>query len=177
MFDEYFKPLSVETPVPSAPAVPVSSAGTPSSTIIDQDVPSPSHSPSSSEVQPPILHQGVAVGPTFEDNPFAQADNNPFVNVFAPEPSYEESSSGDLVPPLDCAMIIALKWINIVKLDEYGDVLKNKARSSYTRLSSEEGSLWLEVGSMGVIYVDDIIFASTDPKSCDTFSNEMSSKF
>ncbi|GKD02084.1 retrovirus-related pol polyprotein from transposon TNT 1-94 [Tanacetum coccineum] len=27
------------------------------------------------------------------------------------------------------------------------------------------------------IYVDDIIFASTDPKSCDIFSNEMSSKF
>ncbi|GJU34909.1 putative reverse transcriptase domain-containing protein [Tanacetum coccineum] len=27
------------------------------------------------------------------------------------------------------------------------------------------------------IYVDDIIFASTDPKDCDCFSNEMSSKF
>ncbi|GJY92015.1 retrovirus-related pol polyprotein from transposon TNT 1-94 [Tanacetum coccineum] len=27
------------------------------------------------------------------------------------------------------------------------------------------------------IYVDDIIFASTDPKDCDRFSNEMSSKF
>ncbi|GJR39121.1 copia protein [Tanacetum coccineum] len=27
------------------------------------------------------------------------------------------------------------------------------------------------------IYVDDIIFASTDPKACDIFSNEMSSKF
>ncbi|GJW51314.1 retrovirus-related pol polyprotein from transposon TNT 1-94 [Tanacetum coccineum] len=27
------------------------------------------------------------------------------------------------------------------------------------------------------IYVDDIIFASTDPKTCDKFSNEMSSKF
>nr|GFD29987.1 retrovirus-related Pol polyprotein from transposon TNT 1-94 [Tanacetum cinerariifolium] len=27
------------------------------------------------------------------------------------------------------------------------------------------------------IYVDDIIFASTDPKACNIFSNEMSSKF
>ncbi|GKF92030.1 retrovirus-related pol polyprotein from transposon TNT 1-94, partial [Tanacetum coccineum] len=27
------------------------------------------------------------------------------------------------------------------------------------------------------IYVDDIIFASTDPRDCDIFSNEMSSKF
>nr|GFC18945.1 retrovirus-related Pol polyprotein from transposon TNT 1-94 [Tanacetum cinerariifolium] len=34
----------------------------------------------------------------------------------------------ELVPPLDCAMIISLKWIYKVKLDEYGDVLKNKAR-------------------------------------------------
>ncbi|GJW03031.1 reverse transcriptase domain-containing protein [Tanacetum coccineum] len=34
----------------------------------------------------------------------------------------------ELVPPPDCAMIIALKCIYKVKLDEYGDVLKNKAR-------------------------------------------------
>ncbi|GKD73312.1 retrovirus-related pol polyprotein from transposon TNT 1-94, partial [Tanacetum coccineum] len=33
----------------------------------------------------------------------------------------------ELVPPPDCAIIIALKWIYKVKLDEYGDVLKNKA--------------------------------------------------
>nr|GEX23474.1 ribonuclease H-like domain-containing protein [Tanacetum cinerariifolium] len=33
-----------------------------------------------------------------------------------------------LVPPLDCATIITLKWIYKVKLDEYGNVLKNKAR-------------------------------------------------
>ncbi|GKB20963.1 retrovirus-related pol polyprotein from transposon TNT 1-94 [Tanacetum coccineum] len=37
-------------------------------------------------------------------------------------------SRPELVPPPDCAMIIALKWIYKVKLDEYGDVLKNKAR-------------------------------------------------
>ncbi|GKF93167.1 hypothetical protein Tco_0279886 [Tanacetum coccineum] len=35
----------------------------------------------------------------------------------------------ELVPPPNSAMIIALKWIYKVKLDEYGDVLKNKARS------------------------------------------------
>ncbi|GJY43277.1 hypothetical protein Tco_0431490 [Tanacetum coccineum] len=34
----------------------------------------------------------------------------------------------ELVPPPDCSMIIALKWIYKVKLDEYGDVLKNKVR-------------------------------------------------
>ncbi|GJT93404.1 integrase, catalytic region, zinc finger, CCHC-type containing protein [Tanacetum coccineum] len=46
-----------------------------------------------------ISHQGVAAGPTIKDNPFAQAKDNPFVNVFAPEPSSEESSSGDVIKP------------------------------------------------------------------------------
>ncbi|GKC75006.1 retrovirus-related pol polyprotein from transposon TNT 1-94 [Tanacetum coccineum] len=97
MFDEYFEPPSVERLVPPAPAtqVLVNSAGTPFSTTIDQDAPSTSYSPSSSEVQPPISHQGVVIGPTIEDNPFPQAKDDPFVNVFALEPSSKESSSGD----------------------------------------------------------------------------------
>nr|GEU55074.1 retrovirus-related Pol polyprotein from transposon TNT 1-94 [Tanacetum cinerariifolium] len=43
MFDEYLEPHRVERPVSPSPAVqvPVNSAGTPSSTIIDQDTPSP----------------------------------------------------------------------------------------------------------------------------------------
>ncbi|GJV89908.1 retrovirus-related pol polyprotein from transposon TNT 1-94 [Tanacetum coccineum] len=199
MFDEYLEPYSVERPVPPTPAVqvPVVSAGTPSSTTIDQDAPSTSHSPSSSKVQPPISYQGVAARPTIKDNPFAQAKDNPFVNVFAPEPSSEESSSGDvssaestqviqphnhlgkwsndhpmdniiefqdchgevclfeamqekihefdqlqvweLVPKPDCVMIIALKWIYKVKLDEYGDVLKNKAWLVAKGYRQEEG--------------------------------------
>ncbi|GKD90940.1 hypothetical protein Tco_1366447 [Tanacetum coccineum] len=34
----------------------------------------------------------------------------------------------ELVPCLDYVMVIGLKWIYKVKLDEHGDVLKNKAR-------------------------------------------------
>ncbi|GJU18860.1 retrovirus-related pol polyprotein from transposon TNT 1-94 [Tanacetum coccineum] len=99
MFDEYLEHPHAERPVSPAPAVsvPVNSTGTPSSTTIDQDAPSPSHSPSSSALQSLSLHQGVAVESTLmEDNPFAPVDNNPFINVFAPEPSSEASSSGDL---------------------------------------------------------------------------------
>nr|GEW17077.1 retrovirus-related Pol polyprotein from transposon TNT 1-94 [Tanacetum cinerariifolium] len=44
----------------------------------------------------------------------------------------------ELVPPPDCSIIIALKWIYKVKLDEYGDVLKNKARLVAKGYSQEE---------------------------------------
>ncbi|GJX42431.1 retrovirus-related pol polyprotein from transposon TNT 1-94 [Tanacetum coccineum] len=188
MFDEFLEPPRVERPVSPAPAVPVlvNSAGTPSSTTIDQDAPSPSHSPSSSALQSPSIHQGVTAESTLmEENPFAHVDNDSFINVFALEPSSEASSSGDLsstesphvtqtlhhlgkwskdhpldniignpsrpihefdglqvwelVPQPDCVMIISLKWIYKVKLDEYGDILKNKAQLVAKGYRQEEG--------------------------------------
>ncbi|GKE69556.1 retrovirus-related pol polyprotein from transposon TNT 1-94, partial [Tanacetum coccineum] len=99
MFDEYMEPPRVERPVSPSPAVQVSvnSAGTPSSTTIDQDAPSLSHSPSSLALQSLSLHQGVAAESTIrEDNPFAPIDNDPFINLFALEPSSEASSFRDL---------------------------------------------------------------------------------
>nr|GEU74427.1 retrovirus-related Pol polyprotein from transposon TNT 1-94 [Tanacetum cinerariifolium] len=140
MFDEYLELPCVERSVSPTTAVqvPIISAGTPSSTTIDQDAPSPSHSPLFLELQHHISHQGVTAGSTIiKDNRFATVDIDPFINVFVSEPSFKASSSGDissaesiqeLVPRPDCVMIIALKWIYKVKLDEYGDVLKNKAR-------------------------------------------------
>ncbi|GJV68083.1 retrovirus-related pol polyprotein from transposon TNT 1-94 [Tanacetum coccineum] len=97
---EYLDPPRVERPVSPDPAVPVlvNSASTPSSTTIDQDASSPSHSASSSALQSPSSHQGVATGSTIiEDNPFAHANNDPFINVFASEPSSEASSSKDAI--------------------------------------------------------------------------------
>nr|GEZ14115.1 integrase, catalytic region, zinc finger, CCHC-type, peptidase aspartic, catalytic [Tanacetum cinerariifolium] len=99
MFNEYLEPHRVERPVSLAPAVqvPVNSAGTPSSTTIDQDAASPSISSSSSTLQSPSLHQGVAAESTLmEDNPIDLVDNNPFINVFALELSSNASSSGDV---------------------------------------------------------------------------------
>nr|GEX01487.1 retrovirus-related Pol polyprotein from transposon TNT 1-94 [Tanacetum cinerariifolium] len=168
MFDEYLEPPRVNKPISPAPAVPVpvNSAGIPSSTSIDQDAPSLSHSSSSSALQSPCLYQGVAAESTLMDgNPFDPIDNDPFINIFASEPTSKASSSGDassaestynfksaitedywfqamqdeihefdrlqvweLVTQPDCVMIIALKWIYKVKLDEYGDVLKNKVQ-------------------------------------------------
>ncbi|GKC12491.1 hypothetical protein Tco_1009273 [Tanacetum coccineum] len=115
MFDEYLEPPSVERSIPHALAFPilVVSADTPFSTTIDQDAPSTSHSPSSLEVQPPTSHQGVATGPTIKDNPFAQAEDNPFVNVFAPEPSSAESSSKDVSSAESNQVIQPHNWLRV----------------------------------------------------------------
>ncbi|GKC20314.1 retrovirus-related pol polyprotein from transposon TNT 1-94, partial [Tanacetum coccineum] len=212
MFDEYFNP-----PGPSV------------SIAIDLDASSGSHTSSPPDHHSSSVHQGVAGEQYAEVNPFAAADPEPFVNVFAPDHHSEASSSGEftipesnqstiphehfrkwtdshpldniignpsppvstrkqlatdalwcfynsvlskvepknftsavtkdcwfqamqdeihefdrldvweLVPPLDSAMIIALKWIYKVKLDEYGDVLKNKARLVAKGFRQEEG--------------------------------------
>nr|GEW03722.1 retrotransposon protein, putative, unclassified [Tanacetum cinerariifolium] len=132
MFDKYLEPPRAERPGSPAQAVqaPVNSAGTPLSTTIDQDVPSPHISPSSSPLQSYSLPPGVVVEPHFmEDHNVAPIDNNPFVNVFAPEPHSEASSSRD----------ISSTESPHVKLDEYGDVLKNKARLVAKGYLQEEG--------------------------------------
>nr|GFC66531.1 hypothetical protein [Tanacetum cinerariifolium] len=99
MFDEYLEPPRAErlgspTQVVQAP---VTSAGTPLSTIIDQDAPSLHISPLSSALQSNSLPPGVVAEPYFmEDHNVASVDNNPFVNVFSLEPHSEASSSGDI---------------------------------------------------------------------------------
>ncbi|GJR39274.1 retrovirus-related pol polyprotein from transposon TNT 1-94 [Tanacetum coccineum] len=212
--------------------------------------------------------------------------DHPLDNIIAMQDEIHEFDRlqvWELVPQPDCVMIIALKWIYKVKLDEYGDVLKNKARLVAKGYRQEEGidfeesfapvarieairilianaasknmtiyqmdvktaplngelkeevyvcqpegfvdpnypthvyrlnkalyglkqapRAWYDTLSLFLldnnfskavvdptlftqktgkhillvqIYVDDIIFASTDPKACDIFSNEMSSKF
>ncbi|GJX79771.1 retrovirus-related pol polyprotein from transposon TNT 1-94 [Tanacetum coccineum] len=68
----------------------------------------------------PSVHHGVAAEQSFQVNPFSAANPEPFVNVFAPDSNSEASSSR-------------------VKLDEYGDVLKNKARLVAKGYRQEEG--------------------------------------
>ncbi|GJY08858.1 retrovirus-related pol polyprotein from transposon TNT 1-94 [Tanacetum coccineum] len=143
----------------------------------------------------------------------------------------------ELVPRPVYVMVIALKWIYKVKLDEYGDVLKKKSRLVAKGYPQEEEEVfvsqpevfedpdnpthvyrlkkalyglkqapraWYDTLSklliatkffkgavdptlftrktgkhilLVQIYVDDIIFASTDPTACTIFSKEMNSKF
>nr|GEU36089.1 hypothetical protein [Tanacetum cinerariifolium] len=176
MFDEYFEPSTVQQ-VPPAPAVHILvNPPYPSISIaVDQDASSEGHSPSSSDHKSSFVHHGVAADHYLEVNPLSPVDNEPFVNIFALDPSsecfynsilskvelksfksavtedcwfeamqeeiheFDRPQVWELVPPLDCAMIIALKWIYKVKLDEYGNVLKKKARLVAKGYRQEEG--------------------------------------
>ncbi|GJX55967.1 retrovirus-related pol polyprotein from transposon TNT 1-94 [Tanacetum coccineum] len=52
---------------------------------------------------------------------------------------FERLEVWELIPHPDCVMVITLKWIFKVKLDELGGVLKNKARLVARGYHQEEG--------------------------------------
>ncbi|GKC52961.1 retrovirus-related pol polyprotein from transposon TNT 1-94 [Tanacetum coccineum] len=228
-------PRSVDLPAPEVIApidevvapVPAVSTGSNSSTIVDQDAPSPSNSQTTPETQPPVIPNDVE-----EDNHDIEVThmyNDLFFSVPIPEVHYDQSSSSDiihiivhpdhqisehtskwtkdhpleniigeldrpvstrlqlheqalfcyydafltavepktykdavnqscwieamqeelneferlevweLVPRPDKVMVITLKWIYKVKLDELGGILKNKARLVDRGYRQEEG--------------------------------------
>nr|GFB61041.1 retrovirus-related Pol polyprotein from transposon TNT 1-94 [Tanacetum cinerariifolium] len=165
MFDEYLEPPRAERSVLPAQAVqaPVNSAGTPFSTTIDKDASSPSISPSSSALQSHTLHQGVAAKPSYMKDHTLATDAlwclySSVLSKLKPKNfksaitedcwfqamqdeiyEFDRLQVWELVPQPDCVMIIALKWIYKVKLDEYGDILKNKARLVAKGYRQEEG--------------------------------------
>ncbi|GJW04020.1 retrovirus-related pol polyprotein from transposon TNT 1-94 [Tanacetum coccineum] len=227
-----FKPHSrtpeVVSPIHEVVApVPAVSTGSPSSTNVDQDAPSPSNSQTTPETQPPIIPNDVE-----EDNhdiEVAHMGNDPYFGIPIPEVHFDQSSSSniiytivhpdhqisehnnkwtkdhpleniigeltrpvstrlqlheealfcyydafltdvepksykdaltqscwieamqeelneferlgvwELVPRPDKVMVITLKWIYKVKLDELGGILKNKARLVARGYHQEEG--------------------------------------
>ncbi|GJX89308.1 retrovirus-related pol polyprotein from transposon TNT 1-94 [Tanacetum coccineum] len=125
------------------------STGSPSSTTVDQDAPSPSNSHTTRETQTPIISHDVE-----EDNhdiKVAHMGNDPYFGILIPEVTSDQPSSTnvihtivppdhhELVPPPDKAFVITLKWIYKVKLDELGGILKNKARLVARGYRQEEG--------------------------------------
>nr|GEV21740.1 hypothetical protein [Tanacetum cinerariifolium] len=106
------------------PPVQAELTGSPSSTTVDQDAPSPRNDPlfgmpilkvasdqSSSTISPHIIVQ-----------PDHQIPQHNKLNEF------ERLEVWELVPRIDTVMVITLKWIYKVKLDKLGRILKNKAR-------------------------------------------------
>nr|GEW52730.1 retrovirus-related Pol polyprotein from transposon TNT 1-94 [Tanacetum cinerariifolium] len=123
MFDELLNPPpSVDHQAPEViastvdviPPVQADSTGSPSSTSVDQDAPSPNIE---------VAHMG----------------NDSLFGVPNPEVTSAQSSSTELVPRPDKVMVITLKWIYKVKLDELGGILKNKARLVARGYLQEEG--------------------------------------
>nr|GFB56282.1 integrase, catalytic region, zinc finger, CCHC-type, peptidase aspartic, catalytic [Tanacetum cinerariifolium] len=170
MFDEYLEPLCVKRLVPPAPAVqvPVNSAGRPSSTTIDQDAPYPSHSPSSLDLQSPCIHQGVAAESTLiEFNSVFPVDTNPFVNVFAPEPSSDASSSSEDVSSAESTYVSQTlhhlgKWSKDHPLD---NVIGNLSRPISTRKQLVTDALWCLYNSV-LSKVEPKNFNSAITKDC-----------
>nr|GEV69370.1 retrovirus-related Pol polyprotein from transposon TNT 1-94 [Tanacetum cinerariifolium] len=177
---------------------PAASTGSPSSTTVDQDAPSPSNSHTTPETQPPIIPNDVEEGN--HDIEVAHINNDPYFGIPIPktkdhpvenitgEPArpvstrlqlheqalfcyydafltsvepkmykdaltqsywiesmqeelneFECLEVWELVPRPDKVMIITLKWIYKVKLDELGGILKNKARLVARGYRQEEG--------------------------------------
>nr|GEV66922.1 retrovirus-related Pol polyprotein from transposon TNT 1-94 [Tanacetum cinerariifolium] len=131
LFDELLTPPpSVDPPAPEVIApitkvialVPAESIGSYFSTTVDQDAPSPSKSQTTPETQPTIIPHDVE-----EDNhdiEVAHLGNDPLFELN----EFERLKVWELVPRPDKVMVITLRWIYKVKLDELGGILKNKAR-------------------------------------------------
>nr|GEV67357.1 retrotransposon protein, putative, unclassified [Tanacetum cinerariifolium] len=83
-----------------------------------------------------------------------------------------------LIPQPDYVMIIALKWIYKVKLDEYGDVLKNKARLVAKGYRQEEG-INFEESFASVARIDPIriFIANTASKNMTIYRMDVKTAF
>ncbi|GJS93632.1 retrovirus-related pol polyprotein from transposon TNT 1-94 [Tanacetum coccineum] len=104
LFDELLTPPpSVDYPAPEVVApihevvalVPVVSTGSPSSTNVDQDAPSPSNSQTTPKTQPPNIPNDVE-----EDNhviEVAHMGNDPYFGIPIPEVPSDQSSSSDSI--------------------------------------------------------------------------------
>nr|GEY50703.1 retrovirus-related Pol polyprotein from transposon TNT 1-94 [Tanacetum cinerariifolium] len=116
MFDELLNPppsVNPQAPEVIAPIAKVilpvqaKSTGSPSSTSVDQDAPSP--------IEPKTYKDALTQSCWIEA---MQEELNEF----------ERLEVWELVPRPDKVMVITLKWIYKVKLDELGGILKNKSR-------------------------------------------------
>ncbi|GJY77556.1 retrovirus-related pol polyprotein from transposon TNT 1-94 [Tanacetum coccineum] len=117
---------------------PVASTSPPSSTTVNQDALSPSNSQTTPKTQSPIISNDVEE--ENHDLDVVHMNNDPFFGIPIPENVSEASSSSDeLVPRPDKVMVITLKLIYKVKLDELGGILKNKARLVARGYRQEEG--------------------------------------
>nr|GFB95944.1 integrase, catalytic region, zinc finger, CCHC-type, peptidase aspartic, catalytic [Tanacetum cinerariifolium] len=163
MFDKLLNPppsvvnqaLKVIDPIVEViPLVHADLTSPPSSITVDQDAPSPSKTHTTTEIQSSLIPQDV--GDDNLDMEVAHMGNDPFLvylfqkflmcnlhqrHLLNQEElnEFERLEVWELVPRPDQVMVITLKWIYKVKLDELGGILKNKARLVACGYRQEEG--------------------------------------
>ncbi|GJX19497.1 retrovirus-related pol polyprotein from transposon TNT 1-94 [Tanacetum coccineum] len=128
LFDELLNPPpSIDPPAPEVIALndevvapgPAESNGLPSLKTVNQDAPSP--------IEPKTYKDALTQACWIEA---MQEELNEF----------ERLEVWELVPCPDKVMVVTLKWIYKVKLDELGGILKNKARLVVRSYRQEEGN-------------------------------------
>ncbi|GKB91595.1 retrovirus-related pol polyprotein from transposon TNT 1-94 [Tanacetum coccineum] len=117
------------------------STGSPSSTTVDQDAPSPSNSQTTPETQSPIIPNDVE-----EDNhdlDVAHMNNNPFFGIPIPENDSKASSSLDVIPSIVHTAALnsehVTKWTKDHPLD---NIIGELERPVSTRLQLHEQALF-----------------------------------
>ncbi|GKC17610.1 retrovirus-related pol polyprotein from transposon TNT 1-94 [Tanacetum coccineum] len=183
LFDELLNPpSSVDHSAPKVITLivevvapePAASTGSPSSTTVNQDAPSPNvaqmnndpffgipitendfEASSSSNVIPTIMHTATPNSEhitkwtkdypldniIFEPKTYKDAlTQSCWIEAMQEELNeFERLKVWELIPCLDKVMVITLKWIYKVKLDELGGILKNKALLVARAYRQEEG--------------------------------------
>ncbi|GJZ56278.1 retrovirus-related pol polyprotein from transposon TNT 1-94 [Tanacetum coccineum] len=150
LFDELLNPPpSVDHSAPEVVApidevaapVPAISTGSPSSTTVDQDAPSPSNSQTTPETQPPVIPNDAE-----EDNhdiEVAHMGNDPYFGVPIPEVPSDQSSSSDsihtIVQPDHQISEHNNKWTKDHPLE---NIIGELARPVSTRLQLHEQALF-----------------------------------
>ncbi|GJY84036.1 retrovirus-related pol polyprotein from transposon TNT 1-94 [Tanacetum coccineum] len=150
LFDELLTPPpSVDCPAPKVIAPinevvapePAASTGSPSSTTVDQDAPSPSISQTTPETQSPVIPDDVE-----EDNhdlDVAHMDNDPYFGIPIPEVPSDQSSSTDtihtIVHPDHQISEHNSKWTKDHPLE---NIIGELARPVSTRLQLHEQALF-----------------------------------
>nr|GEV20021.1 retrovirus-related Pol polyprotein from transposon TNT 1-94 [Tanacetum cinerariifolium] len=129
-------PPALEVIAPIANVIPpkqAKSTNSPSSTTVDQDAPALSKSQTILETQSPVIPQDVEED--IHDIEVSHMGNDPLFELN----EFERLEVWELVPRPYKVMVITLKWIYKVKLDEQGGILKNKARLVARGYRQKEG--------------------------------------
>ncbi|GJV23536.1 integrase, catalytic region, zinc finger, CCHC-type containing protein [Tanacetum coccineum] len=159
-------PSSVDRPAPEVIAliaevvapVPAASTGSPSSTNVDQDAPSPSNSQTTPKTQSPVISNDVK-----EDNQdldIAHMNNNPFFGIPIPENNYEVSSSSDVIPTIVQTAAPNSEHVNKWTKDHpLYNIIGDLGRPVSTRLQLYEQALFCYY---------DAFLTSVEPKNCET---------